>query len=609
MVEIDGRSILYTGDFSAENDRHVPPAALPTVSPDILICESTFGTRVHDCRAEREQLFLRSIVNTVLTKQGTVLLPVFAIGRAQELLLILEEHWHKHHSTFEHIPIFYISRLALKAMPAYRCALDNAGRYVRDAAERGQNAYKFRYVEVVESLSEVKHIIDDRSKPCVILCSPGMLQNGTSRLLFEQLSPHPQNSVILTGYSVKGTLADLLRRSPGKVASGDHVFVIRASVEIFSFCAHSDYLQTRAFIKKLGVSRIILVHGERSEGVRLSKKLMEDLGGPQHEALEIYHPEICETVRLSFTPSQTALVLGDGARQLLKFKDLVQREAFDSMLPRGIESFDKTLFAVKDASSHEITLISNEMFGEAGIAVQESKVKKQFVVGCGFPVRDLVQSICGMLAIGQSEPTLLSFSDDGLSGLVSDWLIADRVLFNVVEEKVENHDGGLLIPGYVILLEYSEEPIDKMIASTIVILIEGYHEDHLKDKLSSFKEVRQLPMNATMTDKTDNEIIEQFLRDKFGYVDKKEIDGIKYLSIQVPYFDTTPATNTSTNNNDEAGEGGGPKVVRVGGRRNFVEVLISLESRSVLCEQEDVRIRVLGVLEDYSTITDPLMLV
>ena len=92
LIEIDGVRILYTGDYSREEDRHLRPAEVPGMGVDVLIVESTYGVQVHENRQQREDKFTRHVVD-ILRKGGKCLLPVFALGRAQELLLILNEHW------------------------------------------------------------------------------------------------------------------------------------------------------------------------------------------------------------------------------------------------------------------------------------------------------------------------------------------------------------------------------------------------------------------------------------------------------------------------------------------------------------------------------------
>ncbi|GME85260.1 unnamed protein product [[Candida] boidinii] len=90
FIEIGGIKVLFTGDYSREEDRHLSAAELPPSRPDLLITESTFGTATHIPRLERETKLTRLIHGT-LAQGGRCLLPVFALGRAQEILLILDD--------------------------------------------------------------------------------------------------------------------------------------------------------------------------------------------------------------------------------------------------------------------------------------------------------------------------------------------------------------------------------------------------------------------------------------------------------------------------------------------------------------------------------------
>jgi cleavage and polyadenylation specificity factor subunit 3 len=112
MIEIAGVKILYTGDFSRQEDRHLMAAEIPNMRPDILITESTYGTHIHEKREDRENRFT-SLVQKIVQGGGRCLIPVFALGRAQELLLILDEFWSQN-PDLQEIPIYYASSLAKK---------------------------------------------------------------------------------------------------------------------------------------------------------------------------------------------------------------------------------------------------------------------------------------------------------------------------------------------------------------------------------------------------------------------------------------------------------------------------------------------------------------
>jgi cleavage and polyadenylation specificity factor subunit 3 len=109
MIEIAGVNILYTGDYSRREDRHLMAAETPPIKPDILIIEATYGIQTLPPVNEREKRFTDLVSEIVYNRGGKCLLPVFALGRAQELLLILDEYWHAHNPI---VTVYYISILS-----------------------------------------------------------------------------------------------------------------------------------------------------------------------------------------------------------------------------------------------------------------------------------------------------------------------------------------------------------------------------------------------------------------------------------------------------------------------------------------------------------------
>lgn len=115
VIEIAGIRILYTGDYSRREDRHLMSAEMPEQSIDVLVVEATYGIQRLPPVSEREKRFTELVREIVEVRRGKCLLPVFALGRAQELLLILDEYWAQN-PTLHSIPIYYASALAKKCM-------------------------------------------------------------------------------------------------------------------------------------------------------------------------------------------------------------------------------------------------------------------------------------------------------------------------------------------------------------------------------------------------------------------------------------------------------------------------------------------------------------
>jgi cleavage and polyadenylation specificity factor subunit 3 len=142
LIDIAGLKILYTGDYSREEDRHLVKAEVPPVRPDVLIIESTYGVQSLEGREEKESRFM-SLVHTIINRGGHVLLPTFALGRAQELLLILDEYWSKH-PELHNVPIYYASSLARKCMAVYQTYIHTMNANIRGRFARRDNPFVFK---------------------------------------------------------------------------------------------------------------------------------------------------------------------------------------------------------------------------------------------------------------------------------------------------------------------------------------------------------------------------------------------------------------------------------------------------------------------------------
>ncbi|KZF23968.1 hypothetical protein L228DRAFT_244829 [Xylona heveae TC161] len=334
LIEIAGLKILFTGDYSREEDRHLISAEVPkNIKIDVLITESTYGIASHIPRLEREAALMKSITS-ILNRGGRVLMPVFALGRAQELLLILDEYWARH-AEFQKIPIYYASNLARKCMVVYQTYVgamnDNIKRRFRERLAESEAAgdvgrggpWDLHYVRSLKSLDRFEDV-----GGCVMLASPGMLQNGVSRELLERWAPDNRNGVIITGYSVEGTMAKQIMTEPesipavmtvregargrGRTAGGEAEKVMiprRCTVQEYSFAAHVSGTENREFIEEVAAPVVILVHGEKHNMMRLKSKLLS-LNADKQEKVKVYSPANCEELKIPFKTDKTAKVVG-----------------------------------------------------------------------------------------------------------------------------------------------------------------------------------------------------------------------------------------------------------------------------------------------------------
>ncbi|KAM9616317.1 cleavage and polyadenylation specificity factor subunit 3 isoform 4-T4 [Morphnus guianensis] len=250
MIEIAGVKLLYTGDFSRQEDRHLMAAEIPNIKPDILIIESTYGTHIHEKREEREARFCNT-VHDIVNRGGRGLIPVFALGRAQELLLILDEYW-QNHPELHDIPIYYASSLAKKCMAVYQT-------YVNAMNDKIRKQININNPFVFKHISNLKHIMSE-----------------------------PEEITTMSGQKLP----------------------LKMSVDYISFSAHTDYQQTSEFIRALKPPHVILVHGEQNEMARLKAALIREYEDNDEVHIEVHNPRNTEAVTLNFRGEKLAKVMG-----------------------------------------------------------------------------------------------------------------------------------------------------------------------------------------------------------------------------------------------------------------------------------------------------------
>lgn len=306
MVDIAGVRVLYTGDYSREEDRHLRAAELPQFSPDICIIESTYGVQLHQPRHIREKRFTDAIHSTV-AQGGRVLIPAFALGRAQELLLILEEYW-SNHRELENIPIYYASPLAKRCMAVYQTYINSMNERIRSQFA-DSNPFEFKHISPLKSIENFNDV-----GPSVVMASPGGLQSGLSRQLFDRWCSEKKNACVIPGYVVEGTPAKTIINEPKEVTLTNGLTApLNMQVHYISFSAHADYAQTSTFLKELMPPNIILVHGEANEMGRLKQKLVSLFADRN---TKIITPKNCQSVEMYFTSEKMAKTIGKLAERV-----------------------------------------------------------------------------------------------------------------------------------------------------------------------------------------------------------------------------------------------------------------------------------------------------
>ncbi|CAN6478205.1 unnamed protein product [Victoria cruziana] len=283
-AKIGKNSVLYTGDYNMMPDRHLGAAQVDCLQPDLLITESTYATTVRNSKLAREREFVQAVHNCV-SGGGKVLIPVFAMGRAQELCILLDDYWERMNLK---VPIYFSSGLTVQANMYYKLLIGWTNQKVKDACVT-HNPFDFKHVHDFER-SQIYS-----PGPCVLFATPGMLTGGFSLEAFRQWAPSEQNMVALPGYSVAGTIGHkLMSGKPTRINLDKDIHIdVRCKIHQVSFSPHTDAKGIMDLVKLVSPDHVILVHGEKPKMAILKGKIESELGLP------CYYPANNESVRIS----------------------------------------------------------------------------------------------------------------------------------------------------------------------------------------------------------------------------------------------------------------------------------------------------------------------
>ncbi|KAK9172501.1 Beta-Casp domain protein [Cryptosporidium meleagridis] len=250
-VQVNDESIVYTGDFNMVRDRHLGPALIPKLLPSLLISESTYATYIRPSRRSTERTFCE-MVYSCLKRGGKVLIPVFAIGRAQELCILLEIYWRRMQIRF---PIFFGGSMTEKANSYYQLFTNWTNTPLAD------NIFTFPHV-----LPYDKSILT-LSGPAVLFATPGMLHTGLSLQAFKMWAPDSNNLTIIPGFCVSGTIGSKIINGAKRVYIDQKdpttCIEVRCNVKYLSFSSHADSIGIQSLISHSEPQSIAFVHGER----------------------------------------------------------------------------------------------------------------------------------------------------------------------------------------------------------------------------------------------------------------------------------------------------------------------------------------------------------
>ncbi|XP_026224157.1 integrator complex subunit 11 [Anabas testudineus] len=286
-IKVGSESVVYTGDYNMTPDRHLGAAWIDKCRPDILISESTYATTIRDSKRCRERDFLKKVHESI-ERGGKVLIPVFALGRAQELCILLETFWERMNLK---APIYFSTGLTEKANHYYKLFITWTNQKIRKTFVQ-RNMFEFKHIKAFD------RSYADNPGPMVVFATPGMLHAGQSLQIFKKWAGNEKNMVIMPGYCVQGTIGHKILNGQRKLEmEGRATLDVKLQVEYMSFSAHADAKGIMQLIRMAEPRNMLLVHGEAVKMEFLKGKIEQEF------SIDCYMPANGETATVTTNPS------------------------------------------------------------------------------------------------------------------------------------------------------------------------------------------------------------------------------------------------------------------------------------------------------------------
>ncbi|CRK90406.1 CLUMA_CG004139, isoform A [Clunio marinus] len=261
-IRVGFQSVVYTGDYNMTADRHLGAAWIDNLKPDLLISEAT----LRNSRPYCEKDFLKKVHGCVACG-GKVLIPVFALEKAQKLCILLETYWDRMNLKY---PIYFAMGSAENANSYYKMFVAWANqKNTRNPSNC--NVFDFKCIKTFD-----RGCIDDPGS-MIVFATPGMLHTGLSLQIFKKWASNENNMLVIPGYCVQGTVGHKILCGAKKVTfENNQIVEIKMSVEFIRFNTHSDENGILKLIQNCEPRNVLLVHGDEIKLKHLKEKIRDE---------------------------------------------------------------------------------------------------------------------------------------------------------------------------------------------------------------------------------------------------------------------------------------------------------------------------------------------
>ena len=274
ILESEGLRVAFSGDVGRRGLPIIRDPA-PLEPADYLIMESTYGDRWHR-RVEDAADKLAAVVNRTAGRGGKIVCPAFAVGRTQQLVLLLHQLMDAH--KIPSIPIFVDSPLALNATEVFRKHPECYDEEARKFLTGGDDPFGFHRLQYVREAAESKKLNDLRG-PFVVLAASGMCEAGRILHHLRNTIEDSRNTVLITGFQAENTLGRKILEERAEVNIFGEPMRLRAEVEsLEELSGHADQRELIEWMRPhaRGLKKVFLVHGEPAQGAALAKVIQKE---------------------------------------------------------------------------------------------------------------------------------------------------------------------------------------------------------------------------------------------------------------------------------------------------------------------------------------------
>lgn len=266
-------TLSFTGDIGRPNDQIlIGPEPFPQA--DYIICESTYGNKLHDKVEGTEARLLQIVKETCVQNKGKLIIPAFSIDRTQELVYALDRM--SHAGLLPVIKVYVDSPLSVKATDIMRkhreCYNENLLNYLKS----DEDPFNFPNLEYISDVNRSK-ALNDSHEPCIIISASGMAEAGRIKHHIANNIKKKNTTILIVGYCSQESLGGALKRGEKEVRIFSEMYPVIARVEVMdSYSAHADYHEMIDYLScqdPAKVRQLFLVHGEPDSQEAFKSKL------------------------------------------------------------------------------------------------------------------------------------------------------------------------------------------------------------------------------------------------------------------------------------------------------------------------------------------------